>query len=79
MPGRENVPPRHHSLACPRSLAGALALASLAACAPAARPRLAPSLMPNQIVVHNYNWDRLTVYVARQGTSWRLGTIEGLR
>jgi hypothetical protein len=37
-----------------------------------------PSPVANRVVVRNYKWDRLTVYLAGRGAPTCLGVIEGL-
>lgn len=32
----------------------------------------------SRVVVRNYSWDHVTLYLARRGRVWRLGEIEGL-
>jgi hypothetical protein len=76
MVGPKTLPPRRRSLGYLRMVASILAFASLAACATPGRSALAPSPAAAQVVVHNYNWDRLTVYLTRRGSSWRLGAID---
>jgi hypothetical protein len=74
----EILPAGRRSLGHLRALACVLAATSLTACATAGHSDPAPSPVANRVVVHNYNWDRLTVYIAGRGTSWRLGAIDGL-
>jgi len=63
------------------SLAAALiASASFAACAPAMKNTEDVALGNEQtmLVVQNYNWTDMTLYVLRDGTRARIGSVTGL-
>ena len=61
-----------------RSITCALAAAALGACAPAGRPESGPSPVVSRVLVHNYGWDNVTLYLAQRGTLWRIGDVSGL-
>ena len=72
-----NLRPRGRTARTLRTLACILGGAAFGACAPVARPEQAPSPATGRVVVHNYGWDRVTLYMASRGLTWRLGDLEG--
>jgi hypothetical protein len=78
MVGAETRRPQRRPLGYLGALACILTVPSLGACANAGHGERTPSPVANRVVVRNYKWDRLTVYLAGRGAPTQLGVIEGL-
>jgi hypothetical protein len=61
-----------------RVLACALAVAVLGACAHAGHTESGPAPVAGRVLVHNYSWHHVTLYLAQRGTVWRIGEVDGL-
>lgn len=61
-----------------RTLACILGAASLGACASAGGAGHSAGPTANRVVVQNYSFERLAVYLSRNGGLWRLGDVESL-
>lgn len=69
--------PRATTIRTLREVACVLVAATLVACAPVAPVERAPSPSSHRVVVRNYGWDNLNLYLARHGVLWHLGEVAG--